>query len=275
MYIFLFYHAHFYIGTSVGDGDDDDMMSSKYIMTRLSDGNLSYGSKKKVLLIRQSDGEEYNVVVKNFCGLGRRLSLSSSARNKLRFFEPIVCGNIILEDDNNLDLSLKSNKMITFTRIIDNHEFINTTEARNLTRYLCATCLMMSVPITQEFGKNTCRQCWLQQNCTMQELVSNTRYGSAAEMMYHTVSLSHNSGHIRFNIFNELKRETEVHVNGRNCRIDFTSTLVNGYKVHTEIDGEQHFTDVDWPGGKLYYIIIILLLTYIIIIIYIRKNNIC
>ena len=57
MYIFLFYHAHFYIGTSVGDGDD----ISKYILTSLSDGNLTYGSNKNVLLIRRVDGEEYKL----------------------------------------------------------------------------------------------------------------------------------------------------------------------------------------------------------------------
>ena len=105
----------------------------------------------------------------------------------------------------------QSHKMITFKRIIDNQEFTNTAQARNLTNNLCATCLMMSVT-TQEFGKNTCRQCWLQQNCTIQELVSNTKYGSAAEMMYHTMSLSHNSNHSDYNIFHELKRETAVHV---------------------------------------------------------------
>ena len=72
MYIFLFYHAHFYIGTPVGDGDDD--MSSKYILTTESDGEWTYGSHEKVLLKRCSDGEPYTVEVTNFCLNGSRLS---------------------------------------------------------------------------------------------------------------------------------------------------------------------------------------------------------
>ena len=41
-------------------GDGDDIYSiSKYILTSLSDGNLTYGSNKNVLLIRRVDGEEY------------------------------------------------------------------------------------------------------------------------------------------------------------------------------------------------------------------------
>ena len=53
-------------------GDGDDM--SKYILTSLSDGDLTYGSNRKVLLIRRLDGEEYNVEVKSFCIVGSRLS---------------------------------------------------------------------------------------------------------------------------------------------------------------------------------------------------------
>ena len=55
---------------------------------------MTYDSGKKVLLlIRRLDGAEYNVVVEHFCARGHRLSLT--LRNKLRFFEQIVCGDII------------------------------------------------------------------------------------------------------------------------------------------------------------------------------------
>ena len=69
-------------------------------------------------------------------------------------------------------------------------------------------------------------------------------------MMYHIIALSHNE----YNIFHHVDRELLVYVDASRRQIDCTSTLSNGYRVHTEIDGSGHFMDVQWSAGNESYV---------------------